>query len=162
MRLLILMEKERKIMEKYIMLLQDNSFVKVVLLSVVLDSILGVLRAVREHEFNSTVGINGAIRKAAMIISVAALMVFDMITHFDMLFMIPEKYVSVIGINKLGTCEFFCLLFSLYEIVSILKNMVLCGLPIPSKLKGMVEKFLNEMTEELPKGVEVTKESEVD
>ena len=28
--------------------------------------------------------------------------------------------------------------------------MVLCGLPVPVKLKKLVEKFLNEMTEELP------------
>lgn len=137
-------------MENYINLLQSNSFVKIVLLAVVLDTILGVLRAVKERKFNSTVGINGAIRKAAMVISVAALMAFDVIANFDMLFMIPEKYVSVIGINKMGTCEFFCLLFILYEIVSILKNMVLCGLPVPTKLKAFVEKFLDEMTEELP------------
>ena len=145
-------------MEKYIDLLQSNSFIRMVMLAVVLDTILGVLRAIKERKFNSTVGINGAIRKAAMIISVAILMAFDMIAHFDLLFIVPEKYISVIGISKMGACEFFCLLFILYEIVSILKNMVLCGLPVPVKLKEIVEKFLDEMTEELP---DVTKESEV-
>lgn len=138
-------------MVNYINLLQSNSLIKIVLLAVVLDTILGVLRAVKERKFNSTVGINGAIRKAAMIISVAALMAFDMIAHFDMLFMVPEKYITAIGISKMGTCEFFCLLFILYEITSILKNMVLCGLPIPAKIKAVVEKFLDEMTEEVKK-----------
>lgn len=134
----------------YINLLQHNLFFKMVLLTVVLDTVLGVLRAVRERKFNSTVGINGAIRKVAMAISGSILMVFDTIVHFDMLFMVPEKYMSYLGIEKLGTCEFFCLLFISYEIVSILKNMTLCGLPVPSKLKRIVEKFLDEMTEELP------------
>ena len=146
-------------MENYIYLLQSNPFVKSVLWGVVLDSILGALRAIRDRKFNSTVGINGAIRKMAMIISTAALMAFDLIVNFNMLFMVPEKYIEVLGITKMGTCEFFSLLFTLYEIVSILKNMVLCGLPVPPRLKNMVEKFLNEMTEELP---DTTKESEVD
>lgn len=142
-------EEKEKTMGNYIDLLQNNSFIKIVVLVVVLDTILGVLRAIKERKFNSTVGINGAIRKAAMIISVAALMAFDMIAHFDMLFMVPEKYITAIGISKMGTCEFFCLLFILYEITSILKNMVRCGLPVPSKLKMLVEKFLDEMTDEL-------------
>lgn len=141
-------------MERYIYLLQSNSFIKIVLLAVVLDTILGVLRAIKERKFNSAVGINGAIRKAAMIISVAILMAFDVIAHFDLLFMVPKQYIELIGINKMGTCEFFSLLFILYEIVSVLKNMVLCGLPVPAKLKTLVEKFLNEMTEELPESEE--------
>lgn len=136
-------------MVNYINLLQNNLFVLSVLWAVVLDTILGALRAVKERKFNSTVGINGAIRKTAMIISIAALMAFDMMTHFDLLFMVPEKYIAAIGNCKMGTCEFFSLLFTLYEIVSILKNMVLCGLPVPPKLKALVEKFLDEMTEEL-------------
>lgn len=134
----------------YISLLQHNLFFKMVLLAVVLDTVLGVLRAAKERKFNSTAGINGAIRKVAMIISGAILMVFDTIAHFDLLFMVPDKYISYFGIEKMGTCEFFCLLFILYEVVSVLKNMVLCGLPIPAKLKRIVEKFLDEMTEELP------------
>ena len=55
-----------------------------------------------------------------------------------------------ICISKLGICEFFCLLFILYELVSILKNMTLCGLPVPSGVKKWIQKFLEDMTEELP------------
>ena len=130
-------------------LLSGNICLKIVALMVVLDSMLGGLRALKEQRLNSNCGINGAIRKTAMIISIAALMAFDIMTHFDLLFMVPEKYITVIGIGEIGTCEFFSLLFTLYEIVSILKNMVLCGLPIPPKLKSLVDKFLDEMTEEL-------------
>ena len=36
------------------------------------------------------------------------------------------------------------------EIVSVLKNMTLCGLPVPAKIKRWVQKFLEDMTEELP------------
>lgn len=137
-------------MNQIILLLYNNSFFKILLLAVILDTILGVLRAVKEHKFNSCVGIDGAIRKAAMVLSVLLLMATDVIMHINILFMIPEQYIKILGIDKLGVCEFFCLLFILYELVSILKNMTLCGLPVPSKAKKWVQKFLEDMTEELP------------
>lgn len=140
----------RNMMNQIILLLYNNSFFKILLLAVTLDTILGVLRAVKEHKFNSCVGIDGAIRKAAMVLSVLLLMATDVIMHINILFMIPEQYIKILGIDKLGVCEFFCLLFILYELVSILKNMTLCGLPVPSKAKKWVQKFLEDMTEELP------------
>lgn len=139
-------------MEKILTLLASNSFIKLLLIAVTLDTILGVLRAIKEHKFNSCAGIDGAIRKAAMLLSVCLLMVADVIMHINILFMIPESYIKILGIQKMGICEFFALLFILYEGVSILKNMTLCGLPVPSKAKRWIQKFLEDMTEELPEG----------
>ena len=36
------------------------------------------------------------------------------------------------------------------NITEVLKNMTLCGLPVPKKIKKWVQKFLEDMTEELP------------
>ena len=137
-------------MDKIITLLSSNSFVKILLIAVALDTILGVLRAIKEHKFNSCVGIDGAIRKAGMLLSVCFLMATDVIMHIYVLSMVPEAYVQLLGIDKMGICEFFSLLFILYELVSILKNMTLCGLPVPTKIKRWIQKFLDDMTEELP------------
>ena len=137
-------------MDKIITLLSSNSFVKILLIAVALDTILGVLRAIKEHKFNSCVGIDGAIRKAGMLLSVCFLMATDVIMHINVLSMVPEEYVQILGIDKMGICEFFSLLFILYELVSILKNMTLCGLPVPTKIKKWIQKFLDDMTEELP------------
>ena len=137
-------------MDKIITLLSSNSFVKILLIAVALDTILGVLRAIKEHKFNSCVGIDGAIRKAGMLLSVCFLMATDLIMHINVLSMVPEEYVQLLGIDKMGICEFFSLLFILYELVSILKNMTLCGLPVPTKIKRWIQKFLDDMTEELP------------
>ena len=137
-------------MDKIITLLSSNSFVKILLIAVALDTILGVLRAIKEHKFNSCVGIDGAIRKAGMLLSVYFLMATDVIMHINVLSMVPEEYVQLLGIDKMGICEFFSLLFILYELVSILKNMTLCGLPVPTKIKRWIQKFLDDMTEELP------------
>ena len=138
-------------MDKIITLLSSNSFVKILLIAVTLDTILGVLRAIKEHKFNSCVGIDGAIRKAGMLLSVCFLMATDVIMHINVLSMVPEEYVQILGIDKMGICELFSLLFILYELVSILKNMTLCGLPVPTKIKKWIQKFLDDMTEELPK-----------
>ena len=137
-------------MKEVLVLLSLNSFFRILTISVLLDTILGVLRAFKYRKCNSCVGIDGAIRKVAMLVSVGLLMAVDTIMQFNFLFMIPEKYIQYIGITKLGLCEFFCLLFILYEAVSILKNMTLCGLPVPGKIKTFIQHFLDEMTDELP------------
>lgn len=137
-------------MNMILKLLAGNSFFRILLIAVALDTILGVLRAIKEHKFNSCVGIDGAIRKSAMLLSVCLLMAVDVILNINVLFMVPQNYIEILGIHKLGICEFFSILFVLYEIVSILKNMTLCGLPVPEKIKRWVQKFLEDMTEELP------------
>ena len=81
-------------------------------------------------------------------------MATDVIMHINMLGVVPEKYIQIMGIQTLGICEFFCLLFILYEAVSILKNMTLCGLPVPARIKKWIQKFLEDMTEELPEDAE--------
>lgn len=130
-----------------------HSFFIILLYVVLMDTVLGVLRAFKEHKFNSCVGIDGAIRKVAMLFSVMLLMFIDSMVQINFLFMIPEEYLQYIGIERMGVCELFCILFIMYEIVSILKNMTLCGLPVPKRLKEFVQKFLDDMTEELPKEV---------
>lgn len=140
-------------MKELLTFIEGHSFFVILLWAVLLDTVLGVLRAIKEHKFNSCVGIDGAIRKVAMLFSVLLLMVVDTIVNIDLLFLVPQKYMQYIGISKMGICEIFCLLYILYEIVSILKNMTLCGLPVPLKIKKFIQKFLDDMTDELPSEV---------
>lgn len=131
----------------------SHAFFKLLIFGVLMDTVLGVLRAIKEHKFNSCVGIDGAIRKVAMLCSVLFLMVVDSIVQIDFLFMVPTEYLQFFGITRLGICELFCILYILYEAVSILKNMTLCGLPVPNKIRVFIQKFLDDMTEELPEEV---------
>lgn len=136
-------------MQEILNLLASNLFVKLVIISIILDSFLGAGRAVKEKKFNSCIGIDGVIRKVCMIGCIVFLMLVDVCTNFNFLFMLPQQYIDFLGIEKLGICEFFSILFLLYETVSILKNMVLCGLPVPIKIRKYVENLLNNMTNEL-------------
>lgn len=139
-------------MQNFINILTNNTFIKILIIAVFLDTFLGSLRALKERKFNSGVGIDGGIRKVAMLGCIAFLAVLDMCFTFNLLFMLPEQWISFLGVEKIGLCEFFSILFILYEAVSILKNMLLCGLPVPPKLKNKLESLLDTMTDELPVG----------
>lgn len=54
-----------------------NKLIQLVIIAVIIDTIFGVLRAVKEHKFNSCFGIDGAIRKCAMVISIMLLVIVD-------------------------------------------------------------------------------------
>ena len=127
-----------------------HSLIKLLILAIILDTVLGTGRAVKEHKFNSSVGIDGAIRKVMMLVSVGVLMVSDVIIHINAAAFVPEKALNIIGLEKVGLCELFALLFVIYEAVSILKNMMLCGLPVPAKVREILLTFLDNMTAELP------------
>lgn len=136
-------------MQNFINLLSQNTTIKVFIICILFDVFLGCIRAIKEHDWNSTVGINGVLRKIGMIGSVFFLFATDLFINIDLLFMIPDELLTYVGITKVGVCDFFSILFILYEITSILKNMVLCGLPVPAFLKTKIESLLNTMTTEL-------------
>lgn len=109
----------------------------------------GTLRAIKEKKFNSCVGIDGAIRKVAMIGCIAFLMMADMTININVISWIPSEITQFVGIEKIGLCEFFCILFTIYEVISVAKNAILCGLPFPKFIKIKLEKLLNNLTGEL-------------
>ena len=53
--------------------LSGNVVFKLVLIAVVMDTIFGAGRAIKYHKFNSSVGIDGAIRKISMLLSLVFL-----------------------------------------------------------------------------------------
>lgn len=127
----------------------QNRVIQLVVLAIVFDTIFGVLRAVKEKKFNSCAGIDGAIRKVGMLISLVFILAVDALVKVNLIAFIPESVRTYLGLTTVGVAEFFSLLYIAYEVVSILKNMTLCGLPI----KGIWEKvraFLTKYTEELP------------
>ena len=125
-----------------------NKLIQLVIIAVIIDTFFGVLRAIKYHKFNSGFCIDGAIRKCAMIISIIMLALVDYITGFNMIGFLPEEIRRYIG-ESIGISGFFALLYIAYEVVSILKNMTLCGLPV-KKLWLYVKTFLSKYTDELP------------
>ena len=115
------------------------------------DMVFGSLRAAKYRKWNSAVGIDGAIRKAGMLACVLLFTSIDMMMHVDVLGWLPVDTRNVLdacGVVKMGVTELFALLFILYEATSVLKNMLLCGLPVPVGLREKLGAWLSTMTEE--------------
>lgn len=125
-----------------------DKLIQLVIIAIIADTVFGMLRAIKDHDFNSCFGINGAIRKCAMILSIILLVIVDYITQFNLIGFLPEEVRRYIG-ESIGISGFFEILYLTYEVVSILKNLVLCGLPV-KKVWLYVKMFLSKYTDELP------------
>ncbi|MBQ2634512.1 MAG: phage holin family protein [Oscillospiraceae bacterium] len=135
--------------QNYFYTMTQNAFVQLVALAVALDTVMGCLRALMHHDFNSSFGINGAIRKFGIIASVTFLMLVDNIMNINLIGFIPAWaqafFKAEVEVPEIGIGGFFCLLYIAYEAVSILKNWYILGLPSPPVFKTILEKFLGEV-----------------
>lgn len=127
----------------------SSVIIKLVVVAVIMDTVFGIARAIKYRKFNSSAGIDGAIRKISMIVSIVFLAVIDYMVNMNLIGFIPEEIRKYLPSSSVGLAEFFGLLYLSYEFVSILKNMTLCGLPV-KKMWEAVRGFLGKYTEELP------------
>ena len=139
---------------KLIELFMHNKIIQLVVAAVIFDTIFGVIREAKERKFNSCFGIDGAIRKISMMFSLCGLLIVDYLVKINLIGFVPEQIRTWIGVETIGAAEFFGLLYIAYEIVSILKNMYLCGLPV-KRVWSTVRKFLSNYTDELPDSDEI-------
>ena len=138
-------------MQEFIQSLLSNTTLKVLIIVIVLDTIFGILRAIKEKSLNSTIGIDGIIRKVGMLIAVTFLLAIDTIVHLNLIGFIPEDLRNFLNVKELGISEVFNILFIVFETLSIMKNMILCKLPIPKKFQQFLEKVMNNFTNEINK-----------
>ncbi len=136
-------------MQNFINEMSSNPIVKLFLIFLLLDVCLGSIRAIKEHNWNSTVGINGMLRKAGMICSILCLALADMVVNLNMLAFVPEKILNAMSLQRVGLCESFGIMFILYEATSILKNMAIIDIPVSKKLNKKIQELLKKMTSEL-------------
>ena len=139
-------------MKEYYEIMVHNKGVQLLIIFITLDVIFGVLRAIKEGKLNSTIGIDGIIRKVGMIITICVCILVDIIISIDLIGFIPDKIKEVLGLSKIGISMLFNILYIVFEILSIFKNMYKCKLPLPKKLKVYLEKILKEFTSELKEG----------
>jgi toxin secretion/phage lysis holin len=130
-------------------IIHQHEIIMLVVLMVCADTVLGFFRAIKQHKFNSSFGIDGAIRKITMLLSLVFLVLLDTAVHINLVAFMPVEILSVMGLEMVGTTEFFGVLYISYEAVSVLKNMAICGLPVKS-VEDALRDFLGKYTDELP------------
>lgn len=139
---------------RYFDFLLNNNLLKVLAICIVLDTIFGVLRAIKEHKINSNIGIDGSIRKVGMLVSIFLFSLIDLILELNLIGFIPESLRQAIKIERVGIADLFNFLFIVFEILSVFKNMIKCKLPIPKKLQKWLEDIFNKFTTELDESEE--------
>lgn len=128
----------------------NNKLIQVLVIFIVLDVIFGILGSIKQHKTNSTIGIDGIIRKIGMIFSIAGCVMVDFIVKIDLVFFLPEGLKNYVG--SIGIASLFAIIYCLFETLSIFKNMMRCKIPLPNKLKKYIEKLLSEFTNEVKEG----------
>lgn len=126
----------------------QSDIIQMVVLGVVMDTVFGLFRAVRQRKLNSSFGIDGAVRKISMLVSISFLVILDSIAEINFIGFLPDDIKSFLG-TKIGSAEFFGIIYLAFECVSILKNMAFCGLPVRGVWQK-VREFLGKYTDELP------------
>ena len=91
--------------------LLDNKTLQILIVFIALDVIFGVLRAIKEKKLNSTIGIDGIIRKVAMISTIIVCIILDYLVKINFIAFIPSDITSSIGIEKIGISELFGILY---------------------------------------------------
>lgn len=127
-----------------------NKLIQVLVIFIVLDVIFGILGSIKQKKTNSTIGIDGIIRKIGMLFSIAGCVILDAIIEIDLVFFLPETIKSYFG--RVGIASLFSTIYCVFETLSIFKNMLRCKIPLPNKLKKFMEKLLKEFTEEVKEG----------
>lgn len=135
-------------------ILVQNKVIQIMTIFIVLDVIFGILRSIKQHKTNSTIGIDGIVRKVAMMFTIASCIVLDYIVEIDLIAFIPQSIKESINVGRIGTSDLFAFLYCIFEILSIFKNMMKIGIPLPVKLKNFLEKLLKEFTSEIKEGEE--------
>lgn len=126
----------------------NSPIVKIFIIALLFDVFLGSLRAIKEKNWNSTIGINGMLRKAGMVGSIVFLALADVVICFNLIAWVPENIKQVFNLNSVGLCDLFGLMFLLYELTSVLKNAAIVGI-IGKKLSNKLQKILQKLTSEL-------------
>lgn len=129
-------------------IIQNTSF-KVLAILIIMDIVFGALRAIKEGVANSTIGIDGMIRKTAMLMSVVFMCALDTVMDFNLIGFIPEKIKIALNFEHVGFNDLFNILYIIFEFLSVLKNMIKCKLPIPKKFQKWLEDVLSKYTNEL-------------
>lgn len=83
-----------------------NKIIQLVVLAIVCDTVFGVLRAIKEKKFNSCAGIDGAIRKVGMLISLVFMLAIDVLIKINLTDLYRSRHGTYLGLDTVGVADF--------------------------------------------------------
>lgn len=140
-------------LEMMVAYLAQHKVITLVILAIIFDLFIGLLLACRTKKVNSTIGIDGMIRKVGMLGCIVFLVFVDFLLKLNLIGWLPDSILAMfeaIGMSVIGMSDLFGLLFAAFEVLSIIKNWTLLGLPMFKGVNEWCTNFLETFTDEMP------------
>lgn len=108
----------------------------------VCDVLSGVFKAIAQKRgINSTVGTNGLIRKAGVLLALLVFIVMDSLIEFNFVTFIPSDILTFFNVEHVGLGHVMLCFFGLFELVSLFENLGEIGVPLPSFIRKSLERL---------------------
>ena len=108
------------------------------------DILSGIFKAVAQKRgINSTVGTNGLIRKAGVLLALLVFIVMDSLIELNFVSLIPNEVLEVLNLQQsnIGLSHVMLGFFVLFELVSLFENLGEVGVPLPNFIMKSVERL---------------------
>lgn len=108
------------------------------------DILSGIFKAVAQKRgINSTVGTNGLIRKAGVLLALLVFIVMDSLIELNFVSLIPSEVLDVFKLQQtcIGLSHVMLGFFGLFELVSLFENLGEVGVPLPNFIMKSVERL---------------------
>ncbi len=112
----------------------------------VCDILSGIFKAVAMRRgINSTIGTNGLIRKAGVLLALLVFIVIDSLVELNLVTMIPTDVLSIFKLEEtqIGLSHVMLGFFGLFELVSLFENLGEVGVPLPRFISKFIERLRN-------------------
>lgn len=110
------------------------------------DVLSGLFKSIAQKRgVNSTIGINGLIRKAGVLLALLVFIVIDSFISLNFAAMVPNELLAAFNLEnaQVGLSHVMLVFFGLFELTSLFENLGEIGVPIPSFIIKFVEKLKN-------------------
>ena len=110
----------------------------------VCDILSGVFKAIaKKRGINSTIGTNGLIRKAGVLLALLVFIVVDSLVELNFVSLIPSEVLDVFKLQQtcIGLSHVMLGFFGLFELVSLFENLGEVGVPLPNFIMKSVERL---------------------
>ena len=108
------------------------------------DILSGIFKAIAQNRgINSTVGTNGLIRKAGVLLALLVFIVMDSLIELNFVTIIPSEILSVFKLEEahIGLSHVMLGFFGLFELVSLFENLGEVGVPLPQFIMKSIERL---------------------
>lgn len=112
----------------------------------VCDILSGIFKAVAMRRgINSTIGTNGLIRKAGVLLALLVFIVIDSLVELNLVTMIPTDVLSIFKLEgtQIGLSHVMLGFFGVFELVSLFENLGEVGVPLPRFISKFIERLRN-------------------